>query len=220
MGKLSKFDKIWEGDTGPTFYEKVKNAFKPKEPLKYKLALAQYKLRSTISRLEVFINRLQERDKLLFERVIDAYMAKDHARATMYANEVAEIRKLVKMLLRTQVALEQVSLRLETIREIGEVVVSLGPILGVVHELRRVVKGLMPEVSIELAEVEEILQSVVIEAGELTGTGVGFVPTSPDAKKILEEAAIIAEQRMKEKFPELPTVEKLVGEEAKAESGT
>jgi len=32
------------------------------------------------------------------------------------------------------------------------------------------------------------------------------VYTSPEARKILEEAKIVAEQRMKEKFPELPVV--------------
>jgi len=81
--------------------------------------MAHYKLRTTLSRLDVYIGRLQERDRRLFERVVEGYMSKDTARAAMYANEVAEIRKVVRQLIATQIALEQVELRLETSRRSG-----------------------------------------------------------------------------------------------------
>ena len=66
-------------------------------------------------------------------------------------------------------------------------------------------RGVMPEMGLELAELEESLQSIVVEAGEFTGGGLEYVGTSPEARKILDEAAVLANQRMKEKFPELPT---------------
>ena len=108
-------------------------------------------------------------------------------------------------MLTTQIALEQVELRLETISELGDVFTSLIPVLGVVRELRQAMKGIMPELSVELAELEEGLQEVVIEAGEFTGAGIDYTMTTPEAKKILEEASAVAEQRMKEKFPSLPS---------------
>ncbi|MEM1844815.1 MAG: hypothetical protein QW311_04050, partial [Ignisphaera sp.] len=55
-------------------------------------------------------------------------------------------------------------------------------------------------------EIEEGLRDVVISTGEALGMPTGDVYTSPEAKRILEEAKIVAEQRMKEKFPELPMV--------------
>jgi division protein CdvB (Snf7/Vps24/ESCRT-III family) len=64
----------------------------------------------------------------------------------------------------------------------------------------------MPEMSLELQEIEEGLRDVVISAGEALGTPIGDIYASPEARKILEEAKIVAEQRMKEKFPELPVV--------------
>jgi division protein CdvB (Snf7/Vps24/ESCRT-III family) len=140
----------------------------------------------------------------LFEKVVEAQMSKDNLRASMYANEIAEIRKITKQLLTTQIALEQVQLRLETVTELGDVYTSLIPVVGVIRELRSAMQGIMPELSVELAELEEGLQEVVIEAGDFTGSGVEFTTTSPEAKKILEEAAAVAEERMKEKFPSLP----------------
>jgi division protein CdvB (Snf7/Vps24/ESCRT-III family) len=74
----------------------------------------------------------------------------------------------------------------------------------------------MPEFSYEMIELEESLREVVTETGE--GLGVGFTEatySSPEARKILEEARIVAEQRMKESFPELPSVSTV---ESKAET--
>jgi division protein CdvB (Snf7/Vps24/ESCRT-III family) len=191
------FHKIWAGN------DKIKLP-KSKDPLKTRIIEAQYNVRSMISRLDAYIARMQERDKVLFERVVDAQMSKDATRAAMYANEVAEIRKITKQLITTQVALEQVSLRLETITELGDVYVNLIPVMGVINELKTSLKGIMPELSIELSELGDGLQEVVVEAGEFSGIGAVGVASSPEARKILEEASLIAEQRMKEKFPELP----------------
>lgn len=201
---LSDFEKRWGG--GPTVGEKVKELFKRKEPIKQKLVMANYKIRSIVSRLDVFIDRLRDRDRTLFERVVDALTQGDETRATMYANEIAEIRKMVKQLTITQVALEQVALRIETVLITGDVLSGLAPIAGVIKELRGIIKGIMPEMSLELQEIEEGLRDVVISTGEALGIPTGDIYASPEARKILEEAKIVAEQRMKEKFPELPVV--------------
>ncbi|QKQ99747.1 hypothetical protein GWK48_04500 [Metallosphaera tengchongensis] len=198
------FQKYWAGSEDRDTFGGLKGAFKSKEPLKYKIVQARYRLGSMINRLDVYISRLQERDRTLFERVVSAQMAKDTNRAAMYANEVAEIRKMSKQLITTQIALEQVQLRLETVGELGEVFVNLIPVVGVISELRSVLKGVMPEISIELSGLAEDLQGVVIEAGDFTGGYSYTGAASPEARRILDEASAIAEQRMKEKFPDLP----------------
>ncbi|RLG85131.1 MAG: hypothetical protein DRO15_07875 [Thermoprotei archaeon] len=211
MVPLNNFEKTWGG--GQTIGEKIKEVFKRKEPLRHKLVISHYKIKTMVSRLEVFLERLKGRDRSLFERVVNALTMKDKTRAAMYANEIAEIRKLVRQLTFTQVALEQVSLRIETALIFGDVMNNLIPVLGVVKELGKVLRGIMPELSLELREVEENLREIVIEAGEaIPGVG-GEIYTSPEARKILEEAQVIAEQRMKEKFPELPAISAGVAEE-------
>jgi hypothetical protein len=44
----------------------------------------------------------------------------------------------------------------------------------------------------------------MIEAGQSSGMTLNFDNVNEDAQKILTEAATVAEQRIKEKFPELP----------------
>ncbi len=205
MAGISDIARRWEG--GESVGEKFRKTFAKREPIKYKLLMSNYRIKALASKIGVQLERMKERDRVLFERVVDALISKDTTRATMLANEIAEIRKAVKQLTVVQIALEQISMRIETVVLMGEAFVQLAPIVGVVKELRGLVKGIMPEFSYEMIELEESLREVVTESGE--GLGVGFTETtysSPEARKILEEARIVAEQRMKESFPELPSV--------------
>jgi len=205
MSNFKDFEKAWKGKD-KTVGQQIKSVFVRDKPLRYKLAMAHYKINSMNRRLEVYLERLKSRDKELFQRVVDALISKDTMRASIYANEVAEIRKVAKAVFMVQVALEQIGLRIETIREIGEVALYLGPIVGVVKEERSAVKTVLPEIGIELGEVQDMLQETVMEAGEMLGTGSTSVYAGPDARKIIEEAKVVAEQRMKEAFPSLPAI--------------
>jgi division protein CdvB (Snf7/Vps24/ESCRT-III family) len=61
----------------------------------------------------------------------------------------------------------------------------------------------MPSAEHELNAIMTMLDEIMIESGQVAGAELGFEPTSEEAQKILEEAALVAEERMKEKFPEL-----------------
>ncbi len=185
--------------------KKIKNFISPPPPLRQRIALALYKLKAQNNHLEYMIAKLQERDKRLFEKVVEAQIARDKAKASMYAAEVAEIRKIAKTVMTAKLALERVALRLETIREMGDLLVTLGPVVGVVKELRSVLMGVMPETALELREIDDLLESVIIDAGEFMGVESEVYLVNEEAKKILQEATMIAEQRMKEQFPELPS---------------
>ena len=204
MVGFKEFEREWKGKEG-TLADAIKKLLGREKPLRYRLAMAHYKINSMIKRLEVYLERLKSRDQTLFEKVVDALMSKDNARAVMYANEIAELRKIAKSLLMVQVALEHVSLRIESIREIGDVVMYLGPVINVVKDVRAAIKSVLPELGIELGEVQDILQETLMEAGHIVGYGDITLTPSPEAKKILEEAKVVAEQRMKETFPSLPS---------------
>jgi division protein CdvB (Snf7/Vps24/ESCRT-III family) len=62
----------------------------------------------------------------------------------------------------------------------------------------------MPEVSLELAEVNDTLEGLAVEVGEASETSFDVSSSSADSQQILQEANTVAEQKMKERFPELP----------------
>ncbi len=177
-------------------------------PLKERIEHAIIRLGAQRDKLEHMSSRLHSRDQELFQRCIGAELAKDYAHAKLYANECAELRKIAKVVLSSQLALEQVVLRLQTIEEFGQVMVEMAPIMGVVRETKGKIAGVVPQVAGELDEVNTMLNDLSLEAGEVTGTsGPSLEPTNEEAKKVLEETSAIAEERLRQHFPELPELE-------------
>src|SRR2546429_9968271 len=176
-------------------------------PLKERVDQALYRLATQKEKLEHMSSRLQQRDKEMFQRCIGAQLSKDSAHAALYANECAEIRKMAHITLSSELALERVVLRLQTIEEFGDIMAQIAPVIGVVRETRGRIAGVIPEVATELGEVNNMLSDMELETGEIPDQAADVQTSSDEAKKVLEESSAIASQQMKERFPELPLPE-------------
>ncbi len=199
------FLKDWDREAKEPVFSRVGGKFHHKPAVKEQIASALYRLNIQNKKLEAAAMRMQQHDKDIFAKCVNSQMAHDTARAMMYANECAEVRKMAKVTLQCQMALEQVSLRLETIEEFGEVAKMMAPVASVVHSIKNQISGVIPEVGFELGEIGEVLSGVVDEAGEVTGSSYDVNASSEEAQRILGEAGTISEQHMKDRFPELPS---------------
>lgn len=182
----------------------IRDVIRPQTPLKPKINLAIRRVEVQIQKLNEAANRLAERDRALFEKIVKAYTEHDLQRANVFANELAEIRKMEKFMMHSSLALERVILRLRTVSELGDIAVTLAPATSVLQSIRKGISGIMPTAERELGEVGDLLNEIIVEAGQTSGMALNFESVSEDARKILAEAAAVAEQKMKEKFPELP----------------
>ena len=195
----------WERNDREPLFTRIESKIRSSDkPMRDRITAAVFRLKTQQNKLELASLRMQQRDKELFKKCVDAQIAKDNARASMYAEECAEIRKIAKVTLQCQLALERAMFRLEAVQEFGDIAFHMAPVAKVIHSLRTQISGVMPEVSYELGLVGETLNDMVVEAGEATGAAHRPEVTSQEAQRILTEASAIAEQRMKEKFPELP----------------
>jgi division protein CdvB (Snf7/Vps24/ESCRT-III family) len=200
-----KFGKKWESrrDDQP-FTTRIKGAVRPAGPLKPRLDFAVRRIELQVQKLDQATERFSQRDKTIFARIVDAYTKHDTARANVFASELAEIRKMERLIMNARLALEQIVLRLRTVSELGDVVSTLGPAVGVLRSVRAGLASVFPEAETELGEIGNLLSGIMIEAGQSSGMTISFDTVNEDAQKILTEAATVAEQRIKEKFPELP----------------
>jgi division protein CdvB (Snf7/Vps24/ESCRT-III family) len=215
LSKIEKFAKRWERQLKEPATSRIKSAIFPDSPLKHKIDLARTKLKMQVDKLDQVSARMMERDKSLFNKVVDAFIKHEMDRATLYANELAELRKMSKIILFSKLSLEKVLLRLETIRDVGDLVVAMAPVMGVVRAVKSSLAGILPDAERELGELADVLGGLVSDIGELTG----YSPTleaSEEAQKILEEAMTVAEQRMREKLPEIPATGAPVSDKEKA----
>jgi division protein CdvB (Snf7/Vps24/ESCRT-III family) len=200
-----RFAKKWETkrDDQP-FTNRVKEAVKPPGPLKPRLDFAVRRIELQTQKLDQATERFGQRDKTIFARIVDAYTKHDTSRANVFANELAEVRKMEKLIINARLALEQIVLRLRTVSELGDVVSTLGPAVGVLRSVRAGLVSVFPEAENELGEIGNMLSGIMMEAGSGSGMTLNFDSVNEDAGKILNEASTVAEQRIKDKFPELP----------------
>jgi division protein CdvB (Snf7/Vps24/ESCRT-III family) len=200
-----RFSKKWETkrDDAP-FAKRIQEAVKPPGPLKPRLDFAVRRIELQIQKLDQATDRFGQRDKTIFARIVDAYTKHDSSRANVFANELAEIRKMERLIMNARLALEQIVLRLRTVSELGDVVSTLGPAVGVLRSVKAGLVSVFPEAESELGEIGNMLSGIMMEAGSGSGMTLNFDNVNEDSTKILNEAATVAEQRIKDKFPELP----------------
>jgi len=184
---------------------RVKEAFHP-TPIRKRVMEALFKLKIQLSRLDRTAQRMQQRDANLYGKCVTAVQQKNTQLASMYAGECSELRKMAKVVLQSQLALEQVALRLETVLHYGDVAQAMRPVASVVRTIRTQLEGVLPDVSMELASVNESLEYLVMEVGEATEQSLDISVSGDDAQRILNEANVVAEQKMRERFPDLPPV--------------
>ncbi len=200
------FAKKWEQkrDEGQSFGRAIRETVQPPPALKPRLDSACKHLELQIGKLDQANERFQQKDKTLFAKIVDAYTKHDSAHANIYSTELAEIRKMSKLIMNARLALDQVALRIRTVSELGDVVAALGPCVGVLRSVSTGLGGVLPEAEGELGNIGNMLSGLMFDAGSSSGMSLNFDSVNEDASKILSEAATVAEQRVSANFPDLP----------------
>jgi len=90
--------------------------------------------------------------------------------------------------------------------------------VGAWGRLRGAIVGVLPDAGRELEQIGTMLNGIIMDAGQSSGLTLNFGEANEDAKGILAEAATVVEQRMKDKFPDLPGT--TLTAEAKAQGKT
>jgi division protein CdvB (Snf7/Vps24/ESCRT-III family) len=199
------FAEKWENGEKIPLHEKIKEKVRPPGALKPRLDNAKKRMQVQIRKLNKAAKRFSERDKLLFEKTVKAYSKHEIIRAKVYANELAEIRKSKKQIMGTRLALEQISLRLSTVSEFGDVVNILSPSVNLLQNIGKGLSKTLPEAGKELGKIGDLLNGIIADSTQGAGLEIDFEAPNDDSINILNEAAKVVEQNMKQKLPETPT---------------
>ena len=190
--------------------EKLSQAFmgrvKPEAPLKNRLDTAQKKLQLQISKLAEIDTKLQQKNNMIFEKIVDSKKTNNETYAKVYANELAEIRKHQKMVNNAKLSMEQIQIRLNTVSELGDVVVTLSPCMSLIKGLSTSLGGMMPSVSDSMQDLSSMLGDIVTGSSITHDGSLGQIEsTNSDAQSILEEAQSIVEGQARQSMPEPPS---------------
>jgi division protein CdvB (Snf7/Vps24/ESCRT-III family) len=202
LGSLSNWSK--NGNEGLS--QKVFGKVKPDAPIKNKIDDAQKKLELQIMKLGNISEKLQKKNDLIFEKIVKAQRSNNHAYAKAYATELQEIRKMNNMVNNAKLSMEQINIRLNTVSELGDVVVTLSPCMSVIKGLGVSLGGIMPQANSSMQDLSKILGDV------LSGSAVAQQDTtllsregSADTVAILEEAQAVIEGQTENNIPAIPS---------------
>ncbi|MDA4123849.1 MAG: hypothetical protein OK438_00160 [Thaumarchaeota archaeon] len=162
------------------------------------------KIASTIKEIELHRRelenlrvKLEQRRKSLFETTIKAMMAKDKSKASVYANEWAELRKVGKVVYASELALTQVVLRLESIVDVGDVMSHMSMAFKVLRRVNKTVQGLVPSLDQASDEINTALTETMAEMGNVSPS-ISLNIQTESGEELIEQARKLAEERAEE----------------------
>lgn len=200
---MTTFANNWQRPQTPSIGERFNDAIRPKGPLKPRMEAAVKRLQTQIGKLDGMITKLKQRDEKLFKRIVTATQQHDLTTSKVLSKELAEVRKVTKLLSNARIALEQIELRLSTFHDLGDTVVTIMPTIGLMKNLRSSLVKFMPEADHELSGMTEMLSGLMTDTFHNGDFGIDS-STNEESEKILQEAAAVAEAAVNDKLPSMP----------------
>jgi len=195
----------WSKEGGESISQRVMSRVRSEEPIKNKIDFAQKKLQFQISKLEVINEKLQKKHDVIFEKIVNAQRNNNSGYAHAYAGELTQVRKMKNMVGGAKLSMEQIKLRLDTVSELGDVVVTLSPCMSIIRGLAPSLKGIMPEANASMQDLSQILGDVISGSSLAMGDGMSInADTNADTLAILEEAHSVIAGQTKSTIPEIP----------------
>ena len=201
---MTGFQNKWSKPPNSGFTERINDALKPKGPLKPRVQTAIKRLQGQISKLDNMLTKLKDRDEKIFQRIVIATQQHDTQTSKVLSNELAEIRKVSKILGNARMALEQIELRLTTAHDLGDTVVTIMPTIGLMKSMKSSLSKVMPGADQEINKMAEMLGGLMTETFSGDASFGIDESTNAESDKILQEAAAVAESTVDNKFPNTP----------------
>ena len=158
-----------------------------------------------ILRLEQVHNKLKQNHDHIFKKIVDAKLIRNESTARTLAIELQEIRKVKNKIAGAKLAMEQIKIRLGTVSELGDIVVTLSPCMSLIKGLAPSISSLMPQINASMQDLpnmfEDLLSNSSLSLDSMTTPYQG----NSDTEAILQEAHNVLEGRTRNTMPEPPT---------------
>ena len=203
---MASLSSRWSKPQKPGISERLNSVIKPKGALKPRIETAIKKLQVQTSKLDNMLSSLDSRDGKIFGKIVTATQQHNDHDAKAFSKELAEVRKVRRVLGNARMAIEQIELRLTTFHDLGDTVVTVMPTIGLMKNMKSSLAKFMPGADQELNNMAEMLGGLMGETFQ-TSDGPSFgvdTAMNSESEKILQEASAIAEQEAGDKFPSMP----------------
>jgi len=185
--------------------EKFLGKVKPENALKNKIDGAGKKMEEQILRLEQAHNKLKHNHERIFKKIVEAKLTRNESMARTYATELTEIRKVRDRIGNAKLSMEQIKLRLSTVSELGDIVVTLSPCMSLIKGLAPSISTLMPQMHSSMENLTSTLSDMITDSSLTQESMTQPCQENEETEAILKEAHDILEGRTLSSIPEPPT---------------
>lgn len=182
--------KSWDKSDSKSVTKRMFDRVRTDEALPKRISAAQKVLETRIMTLESIGSKLKRHHDLIFQKALNAQRHNMHSYAHAYAKEVAQARRTMDMIQNTRLSLEQIRIRLDTVSEVGDMIITLSPCMSLIRDLGPSIGGIMPHANESMQDFSQML-GAMMSGSSMDGVSTLSVPgsdgMSSDAKAILEE---------------------------------
>ena len=195
----------WNGRQKGDGISKMLGRVKPDMPLSKKVEEAQRRLDAPISQLRAIDEKLRAKEEQIFGRIISAQRTRNDSYAQMYANELVQVRKMKGMVSGAKLSMEQIQLRLNTVSELGDIVVTLSPCMSVIRDLGPSISGMMPEAASSMQDLSGIMGDLITSSRMQSEEAISpQAIRNQEAQNVMDEAYSVIAQEARSVIPEVP----------------
>jgi division protein CdvB (Snf7/Vps24/ESCRT-III family) len=204
LDPMTSFTNQWNKEAKKDPTEKIRESLKSQKPLKPTMESAKNRMGIQTQKLDTLLEKLKSKDRALFNQIVTHLQNHDSQQSKMLSNELSQVRRTIKTISQLKMSLEQVHMRLESTIDIGDALTALKPAVGTLSKVKTGLSGLMPNVDVELGEINDVFSDIMVNANSTSDIGFALNPSGGDVTNILAEASMVAEQRVTDNFPDVP----------------
>jgi division protein CdvB (Snf7/Vps24/ESCRT-III family) len=172
---------------------------KLEEPTKPRIESVINKTELQISKLDAKIAKMKGREEDVFSKIVDAVKTRNTTYAKILSNELAQLRKNQRILNQARMALEQVSMRISSIHDLGEIMEILKPAMSPVKGLKSDFQRLVPSTDTELNYMQMLTNSILSDSKQnneidIINMNIGGSSENNDTDQIMKEASAALEE--------------------------
>jgi division protein CdvB (Snf7/Vps24/ESCRT-III family) len=176
-------------------------------PLKPRVDAVMDQVNSQVSKLDTILNEIKTKDYETFRSMLSSVKDNNTLNSRISLSNLAQIRKLIKIVSLSKVVFENLNIKLSKVSSIIDLISILSPGIALVKNVRSSLISYIPESRYEIGSISDLIGGILVDAGQIGSYIINFETANEKASYLINEASLIAEQKIKEEFPDLPDFE-------------
>lgn len=194
----------WDQEANINWISQIKGKMGKSKSFRKRVYYSIYYLKVQQEKLERIIFRLNRRHDECYDKSVHAKNKRDNDRASIYAEECDQVKKIVKIVVYCKLALEQVILRLETVWIFSDLATSVSIPIHLLKDVKDKLSCILPTFSSHMGKIASELDDMVQMTGQIASEPDVTSNLTEEASAILEQASLVVESRSQEVLPDAP----------------